>query len=450
MPVNKIVVIDTSSIMADPDVYLSYPGDKVVIPLTVITELDENKKRDDAPGRNAREFLRQIELIRQKNKGIIGDNEISLDNGSILQIPLNGIHHSRLESLGLSTEKGDHRILSVALGYTAVAENKVMVVSNDTSMRIKAAALGLYAEEHRAVEKSNVHRTGYHMLDLAIYSSTETLDVERIDVLNSLRLANDPNAEELEVRENEFVIQEGSALVYRRKGAKLTRANSTFQPWGIKPRGLEQKLALELLADPNISLIALRGSTGTGKTSLALAAGLEAVIERQTHERLVILRPMSVVGGEELGFLPGDIKEKTEPHFQALIDVYQSFSRDKKDKLSYSEAKNILDGLMKDGKVAMDPISFLRGRTLHDTFVIVDEAQNLGKTEIKTAISRIGENSRIVICGDHGQIDHPFLSKHTTGINVVMNAFSGRPEFGQISFTKGQRSRLADLADELL
>lgn len=443
----QCVVLDTSVLMADATAHLSYPNTDVVIPLTVIDELDRNKSRADAAGRNARHFLNELESLRSAQGGLISD-WFDLPDNSQIRIEPNGVHLDELAEFHLAEDTPDHRILASARSLARERPTGVKVISNDTALRVKAVIIGLDAAQHTP-GRIGVHapnRRGYHEI---------TLSSEAINALHGssrVVVADLPWADQealAGVFDNEFIWVTGTAVSARYVAGQLQRVRRS-RPWRARARNREQEFALDLLADDAIKLVALRGHAGTGKSLLAIAAGLEAVIRQRTHDQLLILRPMISVGRQDLGFLPGDIAEKTQPWFEAVVDVLIALSdQDKQGKrLTYKEAKTLLAELIEEGKVALAPVTFLRGRTFHNTFAILDESQNLDPSTVKTVISRLGNNSRLILTGDDGQIDVPFASSLTCGLNVAVDAFAGEPVFGQVFFTKGERSALADLAAE--
>lgn len=445
----KCIVLDTSVVMADPTAHLEYADAEVVVPLTVIDELDGGKVRSDAAGRNARHFLNTIEGLRRAQGGGLAD-AFDLGNGSTLRIEPNGLYLDALAKFHLDPAVPDHRILASALGLATDTTRHVIVVSNDTALRVKATVLGLDAAEHTP-GRIGVHapnRRGYHQVDLSAGAVSAIAHVGR----GGLAIANLPDEDQevlKDVFDNEFILINGTAVTAKHKGGRLYKLTH-YAPWGAKPLNKEQAFALDLLADPEVLLVALRGHAGTGKSLCGFAAGLQAVIEDKTHDQLLILRPMVSVGRQDLGFLPGDVAEKTQPWFDAIVDVLIALSEPDRygRKLNYKEAKTLLDGFIADGKVVLAPVTFLRGRTFHRTFAILDEAQNVEPTVVKTVISRLGDGSRLVLNGDDGQLDVPFTSAMTCGLNVAVDAFAGVDLFGQVFFSKGERSRLADLAAE--
>lgn len=435
------IVLDTSAVMADAKAHLAYPGCDVVIPLTVIDELDNNKTRADVAGRNARDFLRVLEAIRLANGGDLSA-PVDLPGDVTLRIEPNGLRLDELHTHHLDVDVPDHRILAAALGLKHEGRT-VRVVSRDMALRLKASVLELDASEHTpgSIGVHAPHRRGYHTLPLS-HEAREAFK-GRAPVAIAHLPADDQDLL-ADVLDNEFIIAEGAALTARRRGNQLVKLDPHASAWGAKARNKEQAFALDLLLDPDVRMTALRGHAGTGKSFLAIAAGLEAVLERATHDRLLILRPMIAVGHQDIGFLPGDIAEKTQPWFAAVVDAMVALSSGK----TFQQCSEQLSLLIEQDKVELSPLTFLRGRSLTRTFVILDEAQNIEPGTAKTVISRLGTGSTLVLTGDDGQIDQPFASAVTCGLNVAVDAFAGLDLFGQVFFSKGERSRLADLAAE--
>lgn len=438
------LVLDTSVLMADPTSLHAYPGAHVVIPLTVIDELDANKARTDEAGHNARTALRTIEQLRQDAGGdICADFPLGQD-GATLRIEPNGLRVEELKKLHLDPRSADHRILAAAMGLQRDGHHPVTVISNDTAVRIKADVLGLHAREHLTDHTATRHRTGLHTLTLS-GEATAQLAAAREHNVEDLP---PEDAKQLEqVLANEFLLVHGTALMFRRIGDRLRRVDSQAKAYGLRARNKEQACALDLVLDPEVPLVALRGHAGTGKSILALAAALEQVLERGAYDQVMVLRPMVAVGREDIGFLPGDVAEKTQPWFAAVADALVALGGGR---ITFKAAQDQLALLVQTGKVALEPVTFLRGRSLMRTFVLLDEAQNLEAGAVKTVISRLGEGSKLVLNGDDGQVDSPYISPLTCGLNVAAAAFAGEDVFGSVFFTKGERSRLADLAAERL
>ena len=351
--------------------------------------------------------------------------------------------------LGLDTAKADNRILAAALGL-AEGGRQVTLISADITLRLKAAALGLEADEYIQT------RPGFHSEAHPGWCSVET-DSEVVDaVYSGHRVAlgdvgGDAGARVRAMAPNEFAVLTAgtqSALV-RRRGASLHHVANRLEAWGARPRSKEQRFALDLLLDPEVPIVGLSGRAGTGKTMLAIAAGLEQVFEpgSRRYDQLMIIRPMTAVGRQEVGFLPGDLSEKLAPWFTTVEDTMTALREDH----NRSEARLQLEAWVDAGRVNMQPITYLRGRSLQRSFILVDEAQNLeAPLTLKTILTRLGEGSKVVFVGDVSQIDSPFVSERTSALSVLADRFSGSELFGHLVLTQGERSAVADLAAELL
>lgn len=439
-PAVATVVLDTCVLVSDPDALYAFPGHHVVLPLTVIEELDHQKSRMDDVGRAARASLRAIEEMRVVNGGDIR-RPVPLATGGDLRIETNGLHLAEVAERGLDTTKSDNRILAAALGLAGKGGD-VVVVSNDAAVRIKAAQLGLRAAEHHRRRGSQVEEApaGWRAVEVdgdtvaGLYSAGH----------DGIALADDRDGLG-SLRENEFAVcTAGSASALVRVGGGRARVLGTHQSaWDLNPRSKEQRFALDLLLDPSVSVVALDGHAGTGKTLVALAAGLEQVFERDAvYDRLLILRPLVSVGRQDVGFLPGSLEEKLGPWFEAIVDAMVALG----DGLSHKRAKEELTDWIRQGRLAMESVTFLRGRSFQRTFIIVDEGQNLEPTTLKTILTRLGEGSKIVFTGDQSQIDSPYLSERNNALGVLVEAFAGEACFGHVRLTKGERSDVAELA----
>jgi PhoH-like ATPase len=436
------IVLDTSVLVADPTSLRGYHGCDVVVPLTVIEELDSLKTRLDDVGRAARTALRSIEELRTAAGGSLVEAVPLTDDpcGGTLRIEVNGIQRHRLIEHGLDPDKPDNRIIGAALGQAQVAPTRI--VSNDAALRIKAAHLGVDAAEHRPSQRPDSGRaTGW----LAIETSHE-----RIDCLYAGgRLVCDAVSGAESVHENGFaVLRFGSqsALVRRRGDEFALLPSSSPEAWGLRARSKEQRFALELLLDPNVTVVALDGRAGTGKTVLAVAAGLEQVVEAARYERVAIYRPLVPVGRAEVGFLPGGLDEKLDPWMSAIYDAIVALT----DRRSAVDARHLIDELTDRGTLSLESVTFLRGRSLHRQMVIVDEAQNLEPTTLKTILTRVGEGTKVVFTGDTSQIDAPYLGESNNALAVLVRAFSGQTCFGHVTLSACERGEVASLAAELL
>ena len=446
-----VVVLDTSVLAADPEALNAFPEQDIVLPLTVIEELDGLKARPDDVGRNARRVVRALEELRVTNGGSLS-TAVDLPDGGTIRIEPNGLRLDALETFHLDPHVADHRILAAALGLKGDYK-QVTVVSADGAMRLKADTLGLEAKDYTppSAPAQPVDSLGYHFVDVSpgcvelVYASRH-IDLDDLDDYDREALAH--------TVVNEFVVLQAgkqSALVRRtRTGlALLKREASTPEVYGLRGRNKEQRFALELLTDPDVPIVALKGRAGTGKTLLAFAAALEQVLEQpKRYDRIIILRPMYAVGRQDIGFLPGDVAEKVAPWFDAIVDALMVLHP------SYTvvQARAMLEGMVAEGRLAMEPVTFLRGRTLAKSIVIVDEMQNNEIATAKTILTRIGEGSKVVVVGDPdpAQADNPFVSKTNNGLAHMVNALVGQPEFGHVTLVECERSRVADLAADLL
>ncbi len=443
-PVGRRVVLDTSALISDPEALFAFPGDEAVIPLTVVEELDHHKTRVDDVGRAAREVIRRIEELRCAHGGDIR-RAVPLPGGGTLRIETSGLHLDELRAHGLDPAKADNRILAAALG--AAGGGTVTLVSNDAALRIKAAQLGIEAREHQRgpARPAGVPAAGWSSLEVS------SALIDRIYEAGSApiaELAASDAASCSELAANEYaVLRAGSqsALARRRNGC-LTALGRSAEAWGLRPRGKEQQFALDLLLDPDVRVVALDGLAGTGKTILALAAGLEQVMERPVYDKVAVYRPVVPVGKAELGYLPGTLAEKLDPWMAAITDALVAMT----ERRSHADALATLDELTGRGKLTMEAVTFLRGRSLLGTYVLVDEAQNLEPTTLKTILTRVGEGTKVVLTGDTSQIDAPYVSERTNAISVLIDAFAGQACFGHVRLTACERSEVASLAAELL
>jgi PhoH-like ATPase len=436
------IVLDTSVLIADPGCLHSFPGCDVVIPLTVVEELDGLKSRADDVGRSARTALRTIEDLRRRAGGSI-HLPVPLNQepgGATVHIEVNGIQRHLLIENGLNPEIPDNRIIGAALGQSLKAPTQI--ISNDAGLRIKAAHLGLVAAEHQPVGRSaNTRPMGWFTLEV---SSA---------VVNTLYEHGEISSDEFDastkLTTNEFaVVRSGSqSALVRSTGATVELLAATSpEAWGLRARSKEQRFALELLMDPDVSVVALDGRAGTGKTVMAIAAGLEQVVESRTYERLAVYRPLVPVGRADVGFLPGGLDEKLDPWMSAIHDAIVALT----DQRSSNDAKRLIEDLTARSQLTLESVTFLRGRSLHRQFVVVDEAQNLEPTTLKTILTRIGEGTKVVFTGDTSQIDAPYMGESNNALAVLIHAFADQQCFGHVTLAACERSEVASLAAELL
>lgn len=431
------VVLDTSVLVADPGCLDSFGRAHVIIPLTVVEELDGLKTRPDDVGRSARAALRAIEELRVAHGGSLA-SPVPVGDGT-LQIEINSIQRHLLVEHGLDTAVPDNRIIGAALGQ--VGHGPTTMVSNDAALRIKAAHLGVSAAEHHPTRTNRPeHRIGWYVVETA----HETVD--GLYAAGAVTAGAVPGAMHLD--ENEFaVLRSGSqSALTRRSGDDLVLLpQGSIEAWGLRPRGKEQRFALELLLDPEISVVALDGRAGTGKTLLAIAAGLEQVVEHQRYERLAVYRPLVPVGRADVGFLPGGLDEKLDPWMAAIHDAIVALSDQ-----GSNDAARLIEELTCRGQLSLESVTFLRGRSLQRQMVVIDEAQNLEPTTLKTILTRVGEGTKVVFTGDTSQIDAPYLGESNNALAVLTAAFTGQRCFGHVTLTSCERSDVASLAAELL
>lgn len=434
------LVIDTSVLIADPTCVLEFTEADIIIPLTVVEELDGLKSRSDDVGRSARTALRTLEELRVAHGGSLAQPVPTGAPGATLQIEINNIRKHLLIEHGLDPAIPDNRIIGAAIGQSDFGPTTM--VSNDAALRIKAAHLGVSAAEHTLARRSNDRPAiGWSTIDAAH---------EAIDALyTSGGIAVESVLPGLKIAENEFaVLQAGSqsALVRAIGDEMVLLPRSAPESWGLRPRNKEQRFALELLLDPEIKVISLDGRAGTGKTLLAIAAGLEQVVEQRRYERLAVYRPLVPVGRADVGFLPGALNEKLDPWMAAIHDAVAALT----DMGSSHDAGNLVDELTERGQLSLDSVTFLRGRSLQRQIVLIDEAQNLEPTTLRTILTRVGEGTKVIFTGDTSQIDAPYLGESNNALSVLASAFSGQRCFGHITLTACERSDVASLAAELL
>ncbi|MGE5582565.1 MAG: PhoH family protein [Bacillota bacterium] len=435
----KVFVIDTSVLVHDPQALNAFEDNDIVIPIAVVEEIDGHKKRQDEVGRNARwvsNFLDKLRSIGHLDTGVPLGNQ-----GGTIRVELN---HQEVDKLPPTLErtKIDNRIIAVALALKQQDHLPVILVTKDINMRIKADALGIAAEDYET-DKIQIEE---------VYTGFKTVKVEP-DLIDKFYAGNEVILREADLYPNQMVILEDSfgssksALTRHVSNGKLLPLRYGNQdPFGLKARNKEQKFALELLLDDEIRLVTLIGRAGTGKTILALAAGLQKVVEETKYRRLAVSRPVIPLGND-LGFLPGDIDEKLRPWMQPIYDNLEFLfsNRDRNEKIDQ------LVNSMKDLNVLeLEALTYIRGRSIPNQFLLVDEAQNLSPHEIRTVITRVGEGTKIVLTGDPYQIDHPYLDSNSNGLTFVVERFKNEKIAGHITLTKGERSDLAELGAKLL
>jgi len=422
----KTYVLDTSVLLSDPRAITRFAEHEVVLPVVVITEL-EGKRHHPELGYFARTALRLLDDLRVSHGRL--DHPLPLgDLGGSLRVELN---HSNPEVLPAGFRLGDNdtRILAVAKNLAAEGHD-VTVVSKDLPMRVKASAVGLDAQEYRAELAVDSGWTGMADLDVTVAEMDELYDHGRLEHTGAAELPCHTGLVLHSPRGS------GLARVGADKQVRLVRGDR--DAFGLHGRSAEQRIALDLLLDPDVGIISLGGRAGTGKSALALCAGLEAVLERRQHRKVVVFRPLYAVGGQELGYLPGSEAEKMGPWGQAVFDTLGAL-------LSTEVVEEILDR----GMLEVLPLTHIRGRSLHDAFVIVDEAQSLERNVLLTVLSRVGQNSRVVLTHDVAQRDNLRVGRHD-GVAAVIETLKGHPLFAHITLTRSERSPIAALVTDML
>ena len=414
----------------------------MVIPLTVVEELDGLKSRSDDVGRAARTALRTLEELRIKHGGSLAAPVPTGNGNATIQIEINNIRKHLLIEHGLDPTVPDNRIIGAAIGQSDFGPTTM--ISNDAALRIKAAHLGVSAAEHQLTHSNQNHaQVGWITLQ-APYEAIDCLYAAGAIAIDAVG-AHSP----AEFVENEFAVLRcgsQSALVRIVGDEFLLLSQHQPEAWGLRPRSKEQRFALELLLDPDIAVLALDGRAGTGKTIMAIAAGLDQVVEQNTYERLAVYRPLVPVGRADVGFLPGGLDEKLDPWMAAIHDAVVALT----DRGCTQDARSMVDELTTRGQLSLESVTFLRGRSLQRQFVVIDEAQNLEPTTLRTILTRVGDGTKVVFTGDTSQIDAPYLGESNNALSVLSAAFSGQRCFGRISLTACERSDVASLAAELL
>ncbi len=440
----KIYVLDTNVLLQDPYAIYSFADNEVVIPAVVLEEVDSKKRYMDEIGRNARQVSKIIDSLRATGKL---HEKIPLHNGGALRIELN--HRSFHQLQEIFVEKtNDNRILAVAKNLSLEEQTKedgrlVILVSKDALVRVKADAIGLISEDFlndRVVEVDHIYK-GF----LEVYVQADTLNAFYLKgEIAVSELANQP------FYPNQFIIMKdalgGSASALGIIDATANKVKKLIfdqdHIWGIRPRNVQQTMAFEMLLRTDIPLVTLTGKAGTGKTLLALAAGLMQTEDLNRYKKLLVARPIVPVG-KDIGFLPGEKEEKLRPWMQPIYDNLEYLFNTKKP----GELDAILAGM---GSIEVEALTYIRGRSIPEQFIIIDEAQNLTKHEVKTILTRVGERSKIVLMGDPEQIDHPYLDEYNNGLTYVVERFKDQKLAGHVKFVKGERSMLAKLAADLL
>jgi len=425
-PSQQTYVLDTSVLLSDPRAMLRFKEQEVVLPVVVITEL-EGKRHHPELGYFARAALRILDDLRIEHGRLDAPIPVG-DEGGTLKVELNHTDASSLPA-GFRLGDNDTRILAVARNL-ANEGRQVTLVSKDLPMRVKASACGLDAQEYRNELAVESGWTGMRDLDVTVEEMDHLYEYGRLEHLQAAELPCHTGLKLLSPRGS------GLGRVGPDKHVRLVRGDR--DAFGLHGRSAEQRIALDLLLDPDVGIVSLGGRAGTGKSALALCAGLEAVMERRQHRKVVVFRPLYAVGGQELGYLPGSEAEKMNPWGQAVFDT-----------LSALVSREVVEEVLDRGMLEVLPLTHIRGRSLHDAFVIVDEAQSLERNVLLTVLSRIGQNSKVVLTHDVAQRDNLRVGRHD-GVVAVVEALKGHPLFAHVTLSRSERSPIAALVTDLL
>ncbi len=443
----KVFVLDTSVLLEDPNSLFSFEDNDVIIPVVVLEEIDHKKRLGDDIGRNARHVSRILDNIREEGGHL--QKGVNIEGGGYLKIELN---HKHFEEVGnyFNEKTNDNRILAVALNLLKEEQQnesgkQVILVSKDVLVRVKANALGISSQDYLSgkIVSNDEMYLGFESLMIPPHIIDELYSTHHLKFSAKLFSNYEIYPHKFFILKDELGTSKSAIAIYNPNSQNLELVStSEYDIWGIKARNAQQKMAMELLLDDKIPLVTITGRAGTGKTLLALASGLLKTEELSIYKKLLVARPI-VPMGKEIGFLPGDKQEKLRPWIQPIYDNLEYIFGTHKN----GNIEDILIGLK---RVEVEALTFIRGRTIPNQFIIIDEAQNLTKHEVKTIVSRVGEGSKIVLVGDPEQIDHPYLDSSNNGLTYLVEKFKDYSEAAHIKLIKGERSRLAQLAADIL
>lgn len=431
----KIFVMDTSVLVYDPNSFTSFIGNDVVIPITVLDELDKVKKLSNQEGRNARVAIRSLDAISNTGEICTG---IKLDNDISIRIDA-----TAYGAVGNDPTYGDNKILACAsLLKTNNPNHAVILVSKDINLRTRAKSFGLIAQDY--------HKDRVQVNDM--YEGYRTFQNEDagLTLFDSGVVLVSDYKELADMRPNEFVLfsgEDGKGIAAGRRIKDQIKLVQDRHPWGLELRNKEQLFAADLLLDPNIPLITLMGKAGTGKSLISLACGLELTLEKRLTSKMVIYRPIQPMG-KDIGYTPGTVQEKLEPWMGAITDGFE-FLLEGNSK-SRDGWKHKMHQFVDEGRIQMEALTYIRGRSIPNSFILVDESQNLSREEVKTILTRAGLNTKIVLTGDISQIDNTYLDATNNGLSYVVEKFKDSELAGHITFVKGERSPLATEASNIL
>jgi PhoH-like ATPase len=438
----KIFILDTNVILHDSSCLYNFQEHDIIIPITVLEELDGFKKGHQIINFHARQFVRSLDEL-SSDQLFNGGMQIGPDNGRVAVRLERAMHEDLIDNFP-GRDKPDHRILNIAYHLSKGAESRtVVLVSKDVNLRMKARSVGLMSEDYTT---DHVREPGN------LYQGCRQVEEVGESLLDKL-YSNDGEESAAEYAtehpfvDNEYLILKNgrkSALAVYKKSSETVRRIEKYSVYGIVPRNAEQSFAVHALLDNSIPLVTLTGKAGTGKTLLALAAALEV---RKQYHQILLTRPIVPLSNKDIGYLPGDINSKIAPYMQPLYDNLGVIRNQFKEN---SEMARRLQKMLEDEKLMIEPLAYIRGRSLVKKYMIVDEAQNLTPLEVKTIITRAGEKTKIVFTGDVQQIDHPYLDSNSNGLATLIDRIHGQKLYAHIDLQKGERSELAELASDLL
>ncbi len=460
----NIVILDTNVFLHDPNSIHNFPQALLIVPLVVIEELDSFKRGLDDIGKSARTVIRFLDKLAQKGKLTDG---IDMENGGRIQVHILDKTSPKLPA-GLDQKVKDNYLLRCALHFQEKIQKKgykrsVTLITKDANLRIKAGALDVLTKDynHIAIQKNENDFFGFQEIKETDENISQLYQDKKITKTENIsHLTN-----------NEYLQLKGNAATalgkWNEANKQIQLLQSPENAWGIQPRNREQKFAFDALFNPNIKLITLSGTAGTGKTLIAIACGLHQVTESLLYKKLLVARPI-IPMGKELGYLPGEMQDKLRPWMQPIFDnlellftqssnmdstnkhTKENIKDNQKDSKNKFSPKEAIKDLMQMELLQVEPLTYIRGRSIPQQFLIVDEAQNLSPHEVKTIITRAGEGTKIVFTGDPDQIDHPYLSRYSNGLTYTMIKFQGQEIASHITLTKGERSALAELAAKIM
>jgi PhoH-like ATPase len=441
----KHFVLDTNVLLHDPQAVFQFADNEVIIPIFVLEEVDQFKKEASERGRNARELSRILDKLRSLTRSLA--EGAPLPRGGILRV---ATAERTIPRTLRESQVADYLILMVAVDIrNAHPQDPTVFVTKDVNLRIRADSLGLTAVDFEADQRVSMEELYSGMCELAVSGA----DVDGFFSQGTLDLT------QAELRANQYVLLRDtespshSALGrFDKNLGKLVQLRKIREGvWGIRPRNKEQHCALDLLLSDEVKLVTLVGKAGTGKTMLALAAGLQKVVEETTYSKLLVSRPIFPLG-RDVGYLPGDLEQKLNPWMQPIYDNVEylmGLSKQQPGKTDRKSGRNHHE-LIDLGFIEIEPLTYIRGRSIPNQFIIVDEAQNLTPHEVKTIITRVGESTKIVLTGDPYQIDNPYVDATSNGLTTIVEKFKGEAISGHVTLSKGERSTLAELASNLL